>query len=203
MRPARSRSAPIQAPAGEATTPGGPDDGAGGDALLAACRRALACSRCTGVPVSTCTPMPLERDARDRAELLREGRQHARPGLDQHHPRRSGVDPAEIPRHGVAGEFGHGAGQLDAGRAAADDDEGEQAAALLGIGRDLGALEGEQQPAADVGRVLDGLEARARRPPTRRGRNRSASRRSPAPARRRGCAGSSSLDHARRACRCR
>jgi hypothetical protein len=59
----------------------------------------------------------------------------------------------------VAGELDRRAGQLDAGRAGADHDEGEQAAPLGLVGGDLGALEGEQQAAADLGRVLDRLEA--------------------------------------------
>jgi hypothetical protein len=65
----------------------------------------------------------------------------------------------------MAGEFDHGAGQLDAGGPGADDDEGQQAAALLRVSGDLGALEGQQQAPADVGRVLDGLQpGRDRRP---------------------------------------
>ena len=62
-------------------------------------------------------------------------------------------------------------------------------APLVGVVLVLGALEGEQDAAAQIGRVVDGLQARARTPPSRRGRNRRAARRSRAPDSRRECAG--------------
>ena len=49
------------------------------------------------------------------------------------------------------------------------------------VGRELGLLEGDQNAAADAGRVLDALEARRDMRPIRRGRNRSAWRRSRSP----------------------
>ena len=60
----------------------------------------------------------------------------------------------------MARELADGAGELDAGRTGADQHEGQQAAALVGIARPLGGLERAQHPAADLGRVLDVLEAR-------------------------------------------
>ena len=55
-------------------------------------------------------------------------------------------------------ELDDGAGELDAGRAAADDDEGEQRLAGLGIGLELGFLERQQQPAPHRRRVLQRFE---------------------------------------------
>ena len=58
-----------------------------------------------------------------------------------------------------ARQLGDGARHLDAGRAAADHDEGEEAAARLGLVGGLGILEGGQDAAADGGGVVDLLQA--------------------------------------------
>mgnify|MGYP001238239884 CR=1 FL=1 len=68
-------------------------------------------------------------------------------------------DIAKIPFQGAFGQFGDGAGHFDSGRPAADDNEGQQALPQLGIGRDLGALEGHENLGADRRCVLDLLEA--------------------------------------------
>ena len=70
-----------------------------------------------------------------------------------------GVDVAKIFGHVELGDVADCAGQLDAGGAAADDDEveGGMAAGLLHLA--LGEFEGEEDAAADLGGVLDGLEA--------------------------------------------
>jgi hypothetical protein len=64
-----------------------------------------------------------QRVLRIAGQLFRKIREHALPGLDQHHPGRARIDIAEIvgqccPRH-----LGNGAGKLNAGRAGADDDK--------------------------------------------------------------------------------
>ena len=68
---------------------------------------------------------------------------------------------AEIPGDRLARQLDDGAGELDAGRAAADDDEGEQLAAQSGSSVDFGLLEGGQDAGADLGRVADRLQARS------------------------------------------
>jgi len=59
------------------------------------------------------------------------------------------------------GKLGDGPGKLDAGRTAADDDEGQQRGARRRVGLPLGLLEGEKQPAANGGRVLKRLQSRS------------------------------------------
>ena len=102
---------------------------------------------------------PLQRLAGVGGEVLRERRQHARPGLDQDDAGGPRVDVAELIRHHVPRDLDDRARELDAGRARAHDREGQQPLALGRIVRELGALEGDQQPTADDGRVLDALEA--------------------------------------------
>ena len=70
-----------------------------------------------------------------------------------------GVDPAEVVAQGAMGELGDLAGHLDPGGARADDDEGERPLALGGAGRELGELEGAEDPAAQLERVVDRLHA--------------------------------------------
>ena len=89
-------------------------------------------------------------------------------------------------RQGVPGDLGERAGQLDAGRPAADDHERQPGAAPGRVRLALGRLEGEEHAAADLQRVLDALQARGERAPTRRGRSTSASRPWPRSGSRRG-----------------
>ena len=65
----------------------------------------------------------------------------------------------------MAGELDHRARHLDPGRAAADDDGGEEPRLLGRVGGDLGVLEGEEQARPDGARVLDGARPRRRRGP--------------------------------------
>ena len=74
-------------------------------------------------------------------QVLGQGRNDARTGLDQDDARISGVDPAEIVGQGLAGDLGDGARHLDAGRSSADDDEGEQTLPLGIITGELGPFE--------------------------------------------------------------
>ena len=60
----------------------------------------------------------------------------------------------------AVGELGDLTGHLDTGRPGSDDDEGEQLSALLLRVRDLGRLEGTEDPAAQLEGVVDGLHAR-------------------------------------------
>ena len=62
-------------------------------------------------------------------------------------------------------DFGERAGQFDAGRPAADDDERQQALLRVGIGLALGGLEGQQHPPPDLQRIVERLEARRPRRP--------------------------------------
>ena len=62
-------------------------------------------------------PQPLERPPRRVAEILREGREDARPPLDQHDTRLLRRNRPELVGERVTRDFGDGAGHLDAGRA--------------------------------------------------------------------------------------
>ena len=70
------------------------------------------------------------------------------------------VDRAEVALQGVLGDLAERAGQLDAGRAAADDDERHPLGPADRVGFPLGRLEGDEDPPPDLGRVVDRLEAR-------------------------------------------
>ena len=157
-RPTRSFSAPSQVAADEAATPAA-------QMIVAAARRSSpivtpSASQCvTGVPRRTSTPSLSSELVRGGAQHRRKGRQHARPGLDQDDARLARIDVAEVVAQRHARQLGDGAGHLDAGRAAADHDEGEEAAAgLVALGR-LGVLERRQDAAADVRGVVDLLQA--------------------------------------------
>ena len=82
-------------------------------------------------------------------------------------------------RESAAGQLGDLTGDLDAGRTAADDDEGQPGLARLGIVLALGHLEGAEDPPAQLQGVVDRLHARARSGRTRRGRSTTARRRRP------------------------
>ena len=71
----------------------------------------------------------------------------------------------EVALERVVGDLAERARELDAGRPAADHDERHPFAASRRVGLALGGLEGDQDPAADLGRVLDRLEARRERGP--------------------------------------
>ena len=102
----------------------------------------------------------LELPARLLRQRLGHGRQQARAGLHQVHARAAHVGAAELARQGVAGDLGQRAGQLHAGRPAADHHELEPAPPRIGILLALGGLEGGQHAAADRQRVLERLQAR-------------------------------------------
>jgi len=92
-------------------------------------------------------------------QRFRKAGQQAWSSLDQQHACLLRIDGAEVGRERLVRQFDHGAGHLDPGRPAADDDDGEEPFALARIGFHLRALEGEQQTAADLRGVVDRLQA--------------------------------------------
>ena len=62
--------------------------------------------------------------------------------FDEEDARLGGVDVPKVSAEGVMGQFADGPGHLDAGRAAADHDEGHVAVAVRTIRMTLGLLEG-------------------------------------------------------------
>ena len=70
------------------------------------------------------------------------------------------VDRAEVALQGVFRDLAESAGQLDPGRATADDDERHPLGPADRIGFTLGRLEGDEDPPSDLGRVLDRFQAR-------------------------------------------
>src|SRR5205085_11540978 len=92
--------------------------------------------------------------------LLDEGAEDARRALEQDDARLLRVDAAELVGERVLGDLAHGAGHLDTGRAAADDDEAQPRMTFRLDGRTLGALECADDARADVERVGERLQSR-------------------------------------------
>ena len=65
----------------------------------------------------------------------------------------------------AVGEFDESSGHLDAGRARANQDEGQQALAYLRVRHGFRLFEGEQHAAPDRGGVVDRFEARGQSRP--------------------------------------
>src|SRR5205814_5116779 len=107
----------------------------------------------------------LERTLRLARERRREAREDAVGGLDEQHARGARVDLAEVAAQRIPGELGDLPGHLDAGRAAADDDERQPASPLLFVGLDLGGLERAEDPVADRERARERLQLRRVRSP--------------------------------------
>ena len=101
-----------------------------------------------------------ERHAHVVGLCRRECRQQARARFDQHDACRARIDVTEVGGQSLLRDLCDRAGHFNAGGAAAYDDEGKQTPLLRGVGDQLGLLEGDQNTAADAGRVLDALEAR-------------------------------------------
>ena len=164
-RPARSVSAPSHWPAGEAITPAAQMTVRASMRSPPTDRHAGGIERGHGRAEPHLDAELFERCPRGLRERRIERREQARRRLDQDDARRARIDRAEILGERAVGQLGDRARHLDAGRAAADDDEVQQPRALGRVGLGLGLLEGEQDAAADVGRVVDGLQAgRERRP---------------------------------------
>ena len=132
-RPARSSGTPSVAPSGDAATPAAHSDRLRVDPLARRPRRRPGATCVTGCAGAHLDAEPLEIAARRVAQRLRKRRQHGAARLDQQDARRRGIDVAEVARQRLPRDLRERAGQLDAGRAAADDDERQQRAAPRGI----------------------------------------------------------------------
>ena len=85
--------------------------------------------------------------------------------FDEHDARRLGADVPEVLPQRLARDLGERAGQLDAGRSAADDHERQQAPLHGGVRLPLRRFERQQHPPPDLERIVERLQpGRARRP---------------------------------------
>ncbi len=98
-------------------------------------------------------------------EIRRIGGQHPRAAIEQHHAALGGIDVPEVVTHVELRNVADGAGEFDARGAAADDDEIQRRMPTLLHHLPLGQLEGKQNPAANLDRVFNGLEAGRERLP--------------------------------------
>ena len=98
-------------------------------------------------------------------ESWRVGGENAWRAFEQQHAGFGGVDVAEVVAHIELGNVGDGSGQLDAGGPTADDDEIERRVPAVFDHLALGQFKGQQDTAANLSGVFDGLEARRKRSP--------------------------------------
>ena len=91
---------------------------------------------------------PLEISSRGVAERLGERAEQRRASLEEQDARRAGIEMPEIARERLPRHLGERAGELDAGRASADDDERQQRAAAS---RDRSRARPARRPAARAG----------------------------------------------------
>ena len=149
------------APSGEACDAGGPDDRARRETLATDLQAPRRRSRSRATPVRTSHAERLELLAAPCARGL-PGRRARRRGPASISTTRAarGSMRRKSPDERVARDLGEGAGQLDAGRPAADDDEGQP---LRGAPRRRSSRsacsKAREHPAPDLERVLDRLEA--------------------------------------------
>ena len=94
-----------------------------------------------------------------RGEVLPEPRQHLLASVEEQDPGRAGVDLPEVVLEHSPRQLGDLPGDLDPGRAAPDDDEGEPPPPLLGVGLELSHLEGPEDPSPQLQRVVDRLHS--------------------------------------------
>ncbi len=111
-----------------------------------------------GVAGAHLDPKTLQAGVHVADKRLWEAGQHGRASLEQHDPRLVRADAAEITGQGIARQGADRTGELDAAGAAADNDEGEQALYLVGIGPALRLLESVQQPEAQRLGVLEAFQ---------------------------------------------
>ena len=163
-RPARSAAAPSHSAADEARTPAA-------QIKVLACRRVAAIHDAVGRAFGDgLSQYHFDADAFERAlrigrEIVGKAREYAGAGLDQNDTGLVGVDVAEVGRQRVLRELGDGAREFDAGRAGADNHEGQQRRASQRIGLALGAFEGDQDAAPQRGGVLECFQAGRERLP--------------------------------------
>ena len=93
-------------------------------------------------------------------EVLRHVRKDGWRSFNEDDARVRGVDATEVAFEDVAAKFGEGAGQLDAGRAAADDHKRHQPLPHHRVGFALRFLERQQHFMTDADGVLQRFEAR-------------------------------------------
>ncbi len=98
-------------------------------------------------------------------QIFRVSRQHVLRAFDEDHARFRRVDVAEVVGHEAAGDVADGSGEFDAGWAAADDDEVERRVRTGFEHFALGELEREQNAAANLDGIFDGLQAGRERLP--------------------------------------
>ena len=79
--------------------------------------------------------------------------------------RGAGIEMPEVAGQRLSRDLGERSRHLDAGRPAADHDEGQQRRPLRRIALALGALERQQHPPPDLEGILERLQARRDRPP--------------------------------------
>ena len=94
------------------------------------------------------------------AEFLAEWGERMLRAVHQDDARLGRVDVAELALECVRGELADLSGHLDAGRAGAHDDEGQELVDQSRVGLDLGQLEGAENTRAQLEGVVDGLHAR-------------------------------------------
>ncbi len=104
-----------------------------------------------------------QRARRRLRQPRRKAGQDAIQPFDEENRRLGRVEAAELAGQGVAGQIAQRPRQLHAGRPAADDDEGQQGAAAVGVGFALGSLEGQQDAPPDGDGVFDRLQAGGQR----------------------------------------
>src|SRR5205814_1953799 len=99
------------------------------------------------------------------AQRIGKRAEDVRASLQQDDARRLGPNAAEILDERLPGDLGERAGELDAGWAAADDDERQQPPLPIRIGLALRGLERKEDAAPHLQRVVERLQAgRARLP---------------------------------------
>src|SRR4051812_16220050 len=95
-----------------------------------------------------------------RRQVLAESGQDLLAAVEQPHLGTGGVDVLEVHREHTVSELGDLAGDLDAGRSAADDHKAEPGLSPLGILSEGRHLERPEDPRPQLERVVDGLHAR-------------------------------------------
>ena len=106
-----------------------------------------------------CTSTPRLRQLLDCLfrQIFRVSGQDAGRAFDQDDARLGGIDVAEIVAHVELGDVADGAGQFDPGGSSADDDEVQLRVGAGLYHFPLRQFKGQQDAAADFGRILDGL----------------------------------------------
>src|SRR4029450_12171337 len=139
-----------------------PDDHAAGDTLRAAFsaveRHAGTVDPDHGATSEDGYAEALQRPIRLRRQRGWEARQHAIGGLDEQDAGAAWIDATEVTTQCVPRQLADLASHLDAGGAGADDDEGEPRVACLCARLGLGGFEGGEEPAANRGGTLGGLD---------------------------------------------